>query len=244
MFKNRNVPSLCFGPLLPLYCLRWESTRGGIASQISLLLLLSSSLQDLCGSVLDFWLRCPVEAVTAACRANPRIRKASAVLSEAWFASIFWASSFRSTRWNMWVDSTELCWGRTFALCNTIANWMQLRWGQRYSPWIFKECCTHLTRHHIIITCNITIDVLLNRRHPWWPCKSSHLLVSFNFSSPVNHNLPLGSARFALWRLPSNCRLAMALRSKHWRAHSKQQFVSRQVGCWMASRIWATILEK
>ena len=35
----------------------------------------------------------------------------------------------------------------------------------------------------------------------------------------------------------------MYLRSKHWRAHSKQQFVSRQVGCWMASRIWATILE-
>ena len=86
--------------------------------------------------------------------------------------------------------------------------------------------------------------LFVNRRHPWWPCKSSHLLVSFNFSSLVNHNLPLGSARFALWRLPSNSRLAMALRSNHWRAHSKQQFVSRQAGCWMASRIWAIILEK
>ena len=31
-----------------------------------------------------------------------------------------------------------------------------------------------------------------------WPYKSSHLLVSFNRSSLVNHNLPLGSARFAL----------------------------------------------
>ena len=38
-----------------------------------------------------FWLRCPVEAIEAACRANPRIRWPWAVYgkpSEAWFASI------------------------------------------------------------------------------------------------------------------------------------------------------------
>jgi len=69
---------------------------------------------------------------------------------------------------------------------------MQLAVCQCYSPLIFKECCTHLTHqcstHHIIITCNITINAMLlcifNWRHPWWPCKSSHLLVSFKPCQP------------------------------------------------------------
>lgn len=68
-----------------------------------------------------------------------------------------------------------------------------------------------------------------------WPYKSSHLLVSFNRSS-LDNNLPLGSARFALWRLPS--RLVMALTKKSLRApHLKQQVVSRQVGPEMTASI-------
>ena len=84
---------------------------------------------------------------------------------------------------------------------------------------------------------------MFNKRSGPRPCSSSHLIVSFNCSSLVNHNLPLGSARFTLWRLPSRC-LMMALMRKFWRAHSKQQFVSRQVGCLMVFRICANIQKK
>ena len=135
---NTNVPSLCFGSLLPL-CLRWESRRGGISTEISCSYscLLPCKTYSLPLLIFD-------RAVLSRQLKRPAVRThVFANLQPYWarpgLPPFVRASSFRSTRWNMWVDSTVLGWGknhhwRNFALCNTVVNWMQLRWVSVTAP--------------------------------------------------------------------------------------------------------------
>jgi len=127
-FNSSNVSSLCFGPLLPLYCLRWE--RQGEASQVKSVYSYSCLLPCKTYAVPFLIFDCAVLSrhVQRPCfGTHADLQHIQTHWARPGLPPFVRASSFRATRWNMWVDSTVLCWGkkhhwRNFALCNTVAN--------------------------------------------------------------------------------------------------------------------------
>ena len=164
----------CFGSLCGLHCLRCECRT------LSLLLPL---LQCSWGSVL----------IALSCRGNRGSLPCEST----------YLQTFSRTEWGLICFQ---CCGEARTITSvTFCILQHSSWLHAVTVWMLQPL--HLQRmlytshiaHHAIIR-NITMNALyfLAGLTIVWPCNSSHLLVSFNCSSLVNHNLPLGSARFAL----------------------------------------------